>query len=277
MISTLALLTVTFLADPKAEILKKLDDAKSDYKLIEAAHLKSIEKSLDALEEAARKDGSKQAVEVAKQRRESYKLWGEFPTTVPRTAMVEARGRLVKAYDEASRELIKAKADEEAAKLEKEYHHFLVESGVLAGKYSYLTKLKPFDLKTFKDGFASGSAKNPVPFKGFPCVHSIFHHANSKDTVRASYPLMGKWQMLRTTVGLPRHNETTPHPGGELTFEVLGDGKSLWKSNPVGKNGEFQQCEVSVAKVKVLTFVVHCPGLNYNAHSVWYEPILIDP
>ena len=277
MISTLALLTVTFLADPKAEILKKLDDAKSDYKLIEAAHLKSIEKSLDALEEAARKDGSKQAVEVAKQRRESYKLWGEFPTTVPRTAMIEARSRLVKAYDEASRDLIKAKADEEAAKLEKEYHHFLVESGVLAGKYSYLTKLKPFDVKMFRDAFASGNTKSPFSFKGFPCVHSIYHHANSQDNVRVSYPLAGKWQMLRTTVGVLQNDENTPNPGSALTFEVLGDGRSLWKSKPVDKKAEFQVCEVNVAKVKVLTLVVHCSGLNHNANAVWFEPMLIDP
>jgi hypothetical protein len=91
-----------------------------------------------------------------------------------------------------------------------------------------------------------------------------------------SYTLGGKWTVLRATVGVPTIEEKTGNPATGLIFEVLGDGKSLWKSEPVTVIDTFQTCAVKVEKVKTLTLKVHCPGANFWARSVWFEPVLIE-
>lgn len=281
MLPTIALFAVTLLADSKAEILKKLDDAKSDYKQSEALHRKTIDKAFDAMEDAARKDGSKKAVAAAKQSREVFKVWGEFPSNVPRATMADARGRLVKVYDDAIRELIMAKADDEVEKLEKEFRTFRIESALLSGKFTYLSKLKPFNLKSASNGFTTngtqGETKVPLQFKGLPLPHTLFFQTRTGDNVQASYNLLGKYHGFRAIVGIPRIEEKAENPASAPIFEVIGDGKSLWKSKPADKIEDFQTIEVNVEKVKVLTLAVHCWGSSAWGRTAWFEPILIDP
>jgi hypothetical protein len=57
-----------------------------------------------------------------------------------------------------------------------------------------------------------------------------------------------------------------------VTFRVLGDGKELWKSNPVDAARNVQECKVDVTGVDVLELRVDCPGSSVNAHPVWLEP-----
>ena len=66
------------------------------------------------------------------------------------------------------------------------------------------------------------------------------------------------------------------NPATALTFEVLGDGKSLWKSKPVAKLDMYETCELKIDKVKTLTLRVSCPGPNTFARAMWYEPILVE-
>lgn len=66
--------------------------------------------------------------------------------------------------------------------------------------------------------------------------------------------------------------------GGDLklTFEVRGDNKQLWKSKPVNKIREFQECRVSVKGVKVLELCVYPPAGSiippHGGHAVWLDP-----
>jgi len=57
---------------------------------------------------------------------------------------------------------------------------------------------------------------------------------------------------------------------------VLGDDKSLWKSEPVTKLDTFQACDVRVERVKVLTLVVHAADSSTHARAVWLEPVLVE-
>jgi len=57
-----------------------------------------------------------------------------------------------------------------------------------------------------------------------------------------------------------------------MTFEVIGDGVSLWQSKPVTSRSETQLCEVSVAGVTTLTLKVSCAGDDRGTHAVWFEP-----
>lgn len=68
--------------------------------------------------------------------------------------------------------------------------------------------------------------------------------------------------------------EATPHHPIALAFKVFGDKKLLWRSKPLTKAGESEQCDVSVKKVRVLELQVECPGSNDNAHAAWVDPCL---
>jgi len=81
---------------------------------------------------------------------------------------------------------------------------------------------------------------------------------------------------FKASVGIPTMGDRTAIPGSALTFEVLGDGKSLWKSKPINKRDVFEECEISLDKVKVLTLRVHCPGVNDWADGVWFEPFVVE-
>ena len=54
-------------------------------------------------------------------------------------------------------------------------------------------------------------------------------------------------------------------------FQVLGDGKNLWKSKPVSASGNVQECEVDITGVDVLELRVDCAGPNTNVKAVWVE------
>ena len=43
--------------------------------------------------------------------------------------------------------------------------------------------------------------------------------------------------VFRSAVGVPNHEGIAGPPATPLVFEVLGDNKSLWKSEPVSKLG----------------------------------------
>lgn len=74
-------------------------------------------------------------------------------------------------------------------------------------------------------------------------------------------------------------NDSSRGVTGGIVFEVLGDGRSLWKSTPVDKAGVFQDCRVSVEGIKELELKVHPPeGSAFapsQAHAVWLDPYLV--
>jgi serine/threonine protein kinase len=66
-----------------------------------------------------------------------------------------------------------------------------------------------------------------------------------------------------------------------IVFKVLGDDKELWKSEPVSRMGEFQECRVSVRGVKVLELLA-CPpegstSAPHGGHAVWLDPYVTRP
>lgn len=75
---------------------------------------------------------------------------------------------------------------------------------------------------------------------------------------------------FRTQVGIA---DSAPVPAiqGELTFEVHGDGKLLWRSEPIRQRGQIQDCRVVVEGVQVLELRVYPPPgpkPPYGGHAV---------
>jgi S1-C subfamily serine protease len=62
--------------------------------------------------------------------------------------------------------------------------------------------------------------------------------------------------------------------GGEITFEVFGDGKLLW-SKSLFVRGESAECSVDVSDVETLELRVSAEGNNGGAHAVWLEPYVL--
>jgi len=288
LLSTLALLTLAVglspaRADDAEAVKEKLFQAKKDYDAEVQKFKKAITEVLDKREEDARKTGNKKAVDQAKTERTAFEKTGELPVVVPTALnkqMNTARTKLDKAYATAVKEYLRLKQDDAAGVTEKEQQEFQLSSAVAFGKRTYLVALPHFDLKVDNTtSFANNGTwdgKVKLKLNGELVPHSIVLHPPPTGTSEVKYPLGGRWSVFRVTVGVPKIEDNGENPASALTFEILGDGKSLWKSEPVTTLDTFQTCTTKVEKVKALTLQVHCPDKSNWARAVWFEPILVE-
>lgn len=57
-----------------------------------------------------------------------------------------------------------------------------------------------------------------------------------------------------------------------LVFKIIGDGKVLWTSDPIGKGSTGVPVSLSLPNVKTLRLEVECPGSHHAAHDIWVDP-----
>jgi hypothetical protein len=270
-------------ADDADMVKEKLFQAKKEFDAEVQKFKKAVTETLDKREEDARKAGIKQQVDQIKAERDAFEKTGESPPALPnsfREPVASARTKLDKVYTAALKEYLKLRMDDAAGATEKEQQEFQLSSAVLFGKRTYLVALKHFDLKVENNSsFANNGTWNDkvkLKLNGELVPHSIFLHPPPKGSSQVKYPLAGKWSAFRVTVGVPKIEDNAENPASALTFELLADGKSLWKCEPVTKLDTFQSCTLKVDKVKVLTLLVHCSDKANWAHAVWFEPILAE-
>ena len=267
-------------AEDAESVKEKLLAAKKEFDGEVQKFRTAVTDALDKRMADARKAGNRKLVDQIKADRERFEQTGEFPADCPKAALTQigaARAKLDKAYSAAIRDLIKLRADTAAEVVEKEQQKVLVEYALQFGKKSYLVALKPHDVKVPNNWFSTNGTINNVKIKtdGEFVPHSIFLHPPDKGTSQVKYALDGKWVALRATVGAPTMEDNNQDPSA-MTFEVLGDGKSLWKSEPVTKIDTFQTCTVRVEKVRVLTLQVHSHDKAMWTRAVWFEPVLVE-
>lgn len=117
-----------------------------------------------------------------------------------------------------------------------------------------------------------GHSLGRIAVGGVPSLHGLSMHAVRAGQAHCFYSLGKAYRRLRTTVAI---NDTAGD--GSLTalhFVILGDGKRLWKSRPLKKRGDTEDCTVSVEGVDTLELRVNCPGKNGRSHAVWLDPRL---
>jgi hypothetical protein len=267
--------------DDAASVREKLNQAKKEFKEEEKKFRELIEEYFSGYEETARANGDKKTVDRIKEARAAFAQWGDLPEKAPRQQFLGARANLARAYKAAIMDFIRLKFDGEAAAAEEELRKFLVDSAVLADRKTYLVSLKHFNVKSENRWFANnGTApvanNRPLELRGKLVPHSIFLHPATRGVAEVSYNLDAKWAVIRTTVGIPKIEPAGKPPASPLTFEIVGDGKSLWRSDPAKKVNDLQLCDVRIEGVKVLTLRVHCPKSNAAARAVWYEPVLVE-
>jgi formylglycine-generating enzyme required for sulfatase activity len=125
-----------------------------------------------------------------------------------------------------------------------------------------------------KDGFVNCSGLFPVVVDGVRCPNSLFTHPAAQTFASVSYYLDRPYRQFRAKVGIPALAPQQTDPTAPLTFEVIGNGKSIWKSNPLAKRGDIQDCALSIPGVKQLELRVDNAGASGWAHPVWLEPRL---
>ncbi len=109
-----------------------------------------------------------------------------------------------------------------------------------------------------------------IKVKGVPAVNGLSTVPPGNANSRVAYRLGRKYRVCKAQAAIDdsaKDGSRTP-----LTFSVKGDGRILWKSNPIQKPGQPQNCLVPVEGVDRLELEVSCPGDNRGAHAVWVDP-----
>ena len=140
-----------------------------------------------------------------------------------------------------------------------------------------MSSLEPINIRVWNNEFEKDIKKYGMDGEAIP--HSIFMHAedkgDGKGEASVSYTLPMKSLAFQASVGIPEYEDPQQDPASPVTFEVLGDDKSLWKSEPITKLATFQKCTVNLDKVKTLTLRVRCQDYHW-VQAVWFGPISIE-
>lgn len=264
----------TCAADTDA-VKEKLEHSKTAYDIEFQRFKNAVMELLDKREEEARKNGNKKVLDQVKADRTAFEKKSALPTGVPPAIIkpiAPASDILDKAYSAAVRDFIKLKDDAAADKAEKEQRQHFLDSCLLYGKQKSLGTLKVFDVKVWKSYF---NTDKTYKVDGVAAPKSIAMHADVNGQAQASFSLGGKAIAFRSGVGFPKDVDPQANPASPVTFEVLGDGKSLWKSEPVIAIDTIQTCMIKVTGVKTLTLRVSCKDFNW-VHAGWITPIVIE-
>ncbi len=147
---------------------------------------------------------------------------------------------------------------------------------------TYLSDLQPLDPRDWISQppgppGPNGKRESPPPFpgvrvRGVLAPHGLFMHppfGPEGGVTRLDYRVNQQFAMFAAEVSL---NDGPPESFTALVFAVYGDGRLLWKSEPVRSQANRQTCRVAIEGVEVLRLEVTCPGSSRGAHAIWIEP-----
>jgi eukaryotic-like serine/threonine-protein kinase len=116
-----------------------------------------------------------------------------------------------------------------------------------------------------KELFGSASVRGHLSAHGI-----IMHPAPPFDTpCTISFQLDKRYRTFTSRVSV---NDSAPVAPSAMTFSVYGDGKLLWRCQPIIDQSQTEDCQVSVADVDVLKLEVTAADDVRRAHAVWIEP-----
>jgi hypothetical protein len=123
-----------------------------------------------------------------------------------------------------------------------------------------------------------------IMFQGVVPAHALSTLATENGSSYVVYHLDGKYRLFSATVAIAeaadagarqkRRNPRfwTGRTRTPIVFRVIGDGRQLWKSDPITKVGAGQECQVVVRGVRELTLQVDCQGKSGFATTAWINP-----
>jgi hypothetical protein len=132
-------------------------------------------------------------------------------------------------------------------------------------KASYLSEMQE-ESAVVEGQFTKGPVGNGA--------RGLFTHPLNNAPAIVKYRIRKQFHQFLGEAAIMRGEQQGP-PATPLTFEVVLDGKSAWKSNALSKIGESQSFDVDVTGADVMELKVHCPGNNGSAWAIWIEPRLL--
>ena len=110
-------------------------------------------------------------------------------------------------------------------------------------------------------------------------AHGLFAHPPASSFSSIAYNVPKGYRELTGTAAiadLPRDPDGQVATGSRtpLTFQVIGDGRILWKSRPLQRSRDKQPFSVDVSGVGKLELRVGCPGFANHAWAIWVDPML---
>ena len=63
-------------------------------------------------------------------------------------------------------------------------------------------------------------------------------------------------------------------PASPLTFRIVGNGRTVWKSQPLQAHGVTGTFQARMEHVKKLELIVECPGDYSFCGATWIDPVL---
>ena len=117
-------------------------------------------------------------------------------------------------------------------------------------------------------------ARKPLMFEGQHSSHGIYLSARPSGEAWMTYRLGGRFSSFQGEVVIP---EMFPHQGDPrtpLVFKLVGDGRTIWRSRPLGRKGDHQPCSADVTGIDKLSLRVECPGPENWGLAAWVEPRL---
>lgn len=234
-----------------------------------------VETAFEKRERSSRSSGDKKLVDQLAIARSAFEEKGELPSFTPNAAVrraATARVALESAYNNAIRQLIKTKQDEEAQALEAELRDYLIASH----SRLFLNEIAPTTVEA-DDGYSNSGKIGVLQVKidDKDQLHSIQLHPKAGGQALASYPVSRLWSQVRGEVFIPKIGDERGKIGSPIVFELVGDNKVIWASKPIQEFDKRQMFQVDIDKVETLHLRVKCPGLSNYARAMWLEPVLI--
>ena len=127
---------------------------------------------------------------------------------------------------------------------------------------------------------SSETTETTILFRGKPVEHTLWMHPSrppraplaTDPTAFARYQLDGAYATFAAEAGI--HESTEKDPQSPVTFRLLGDGRELWKSQPMQKRGESAEVAVDIRGVKELRLETASGEKTGGCHATWFMPRL---
>lgn len=154
-----------------------------------------------------------------------------------------------------------------------------LEGGVFAAspgqKLIYLSDIPEFEAKVVHFGFGKGTIKGKSPIRsivdGRESPHGLSMHPgdgpNGDCFVKYTLPKGAVRFSATTTLD---QGGSFDHCG--IGFEVIADGKSVWKSKAINKDNRFEECDVAIEDCRSLELRTYTVTAAFGGHAVWIEP-----
>jgi S1-C subfamily serine protease len=141
----------------------------------------------------------------------------------------------------------------------------------------YLSDLQEFDVlsgpwRVSNGGQLGDPEHRLIQVNGTRSPKGLSMHPPDKDYAGVKYRLGKQARLFKAEAAL---NDTAGLPLAAAVFEVWGDGRRLWRSEPVNKPKNPRKCQVDIPGVDVLELRVYATGSHLNLHAVWVEPRLL--